>query len=264
LQLTISRSRFSLPNFLNAAIAAALILQCAPSLSERRKAPATGEAAIADSAEQRRSRAEMVREQMAARGIRDRRVLEAMRTVPRHLFVPPSMVPYAYQDTPLPIGYGQTISQPYIVAFMTEALELRPRDRVLEIGTGSGYQAAVLARLCREVYSIEIVAPLGKQAAERLQRLGHADVRVRIGDGYAGWPEAAPFDAVIVTAAPERIPETLIEQLRVGGTMVVPVGVGVQSLVRLRKTPQGLKREMLLPVRFVPMVKGEAAVQQPR
>ncbi len=256
MRLTFSRSRFPLPNVLCAATAAALLLACAPARGAQPQARTT----VNDSATQQQARAVMVREQMAARGIRDPRVLKAMRSVPRHLFVPPSMVPYAYQDTPLPIGHGQTISQPYIVAFMTEALKLRPGDRVLEIGTGSGYQAAVLAHLCRRVYSIEIVEPLGRQAAERLRRLGYSNVRVRIGDGYAGWPEEAPFDAIIVTAAPPEIPQKLVEQLGVGGTLVVPVGTGVQSLIRLRKTPQGVKRENLLPVRFVPMVKGEAGL----
>ncbi len=199
----------------------------------------------------------MVRDQIAARGVRDPRVLAALRKLPRHLFVPPNLQSAAYEDTPLPIGYGQTISQPYIVAFMTEALELKPQDKVLEIGTGSGYQAAVLAELAREVYTIEIVEPLAKSARERLEGLGYSNVHVRAGDGYRGWPEAAPFDAIIVTAAPEQVPPPLLDQLRVGGRLVVPVGRFMQDLVRLRRTPQGIKRESLLPVMFVPMT-GEA------
>jgi protein-L-isoaspartate(D-aspartate) O-methyltransferase len=199
----------------------------------------------------------MVREQIEARGVRDRRVLEAMRKVPRHLYVPREMQSFAYRDSPLPIAHQQTISQPYIVAFMSEALELKPENRVLEIGTGSGYQAAVLAHLAREVYSIEIVEPLGKEAAERLKQLGYTNVHLRVGDGYRGWPEAAPFDAIIVTAAPDHIPPPLVEQLRMGGRLVLPVGRFFQDLIRIRKTPQGTRKETLLPVRFVPMV-GEA------
>jgi protein-L-isoaspartate(D-aspartate) O-methyltransferase len=199
----------------------------------------------------------MVREQIEDRGVRDKRVLVAMRKVPRHLYVPREMEPYAYADQPLPIGYGQTISQPYIVAFMTEALELKPQDRVLEIGTGSGYQAAVLAELVREVFSIEIVEPLGKESAARLKRLGYSNIQVRIGDGYRGWPQAAPFDAIIVTAAPDHVPPALVDQLREGGRMVLPVGRLFQDLIRIRRTAKGIKQETLLPVRFVPMV-GEA------
>jgi protein-L-isoaspartate(D-aspartate) O-methyltransferase len=199
----------------------------------------------------------MVREQIEARGIRDARVLAALRKVPRHLFVPPEEQREAYIDYPLPIGHEQTISQPYVVAYMTEALELTPRDRVLEIGTGSGYQAAILAELAAEVYSIEIVEPLAKEAEARLRRLGYSRVQVRAGDGYRGWPEAAPFDAIIVTAAPGHIPQPLVNQLREGGRMVLPLGRWDQELVRLRRTPGGLLRENLLPVRFVPMT-GEA------
>ncbi len=187
-------------------------------------------------------------------GFATQRVLEALRKVPRHRFVPPEMLPSAYEDSALPIGLGQTISQPYVVAFMTEALELQPQDRVLEIGTGSGYQAAVLSLLAREVYSMEIVERLGREAEARLKEMGYANVRVRIGDGYRGWPEAAPFDAIIVTAAPPDVPPALVAQLRPGGRMVVPVGRYVQNLIRLRRTAKGLERESLLPVRFVPMV----------
>jgi protein-L-isoaspartate(D-aspartate) O-methyltransferase len=196
----------------------------------------------------------MVEEQIVARGVRDPRVLKALRKVPRHLFVPPAMQPAAYEDSALPIGLGQTISQPYVVAFMTEALELKPQDRVLEIGTGSGYQAAVLSLVVREVYSMEILEQLGREAEARLKQMGYANVRVRIGDGYRGWPEAAPFDAIIVAAAPPEVPPALVAQLGPGGRMVVPVGRYEQDLVRLRRTAKGLERESLLPVRFVPMV----------
>jgi protein-L-isoaspartate(D-aspartate) O-methyltransferase len=207
-----------------------------------------------------KAREQMVRQQIAARGVRDQRVLDAMRKVPRHLFVPPQMQPYAYLDSPLPIGYEQTISQPYIVGFMTEALELKPEDRVLEVGTGSGYQAAVLSLLVREAYSIEIVAPLAHYAAERLQNLGYGNVKVRAGDGYQGWPQAAPFEAIIVTAAPDHVPQPLLDQLAPGGRLVLPVGEQFQTLTRIRRTPRGFKSEELLPVRFVPMT-GQAEKQ---
>jgi len=203
------------------------------------------------------ARDEMVRTQIEARGIHDARLLAALRKVPRHLFVPLEEQGEAYIDYPLAIEHGQSISQPYVVAFMTDALELTPRDRVLEIGTGSGYQAAILAELVSEVYSIEIVEPLAKQAAARLRRLGYLNVQVRAGDGYRGWPEAAPFDAIIVTAAPDHVPQPLVDQLRDGGRMVLPLGLWDQELVRLRRTREGIQRESLLPVRFVPMT-GEA------
>ena len=218
---------------------------------------ASPQAIPADSPELREAREDMVRDQIEARGVRDPRVLKAMRTVPRHLFVPAEVLHYAYGDSPLPIGHGQTISQPYIVAFMSEALELKPTDRVLEIGTGSGYQAAILAHLTGEVYTIEIVEPLAKQAGERLQRLGYANIKLRVGDGFRGWPEAAPFDAIMVTAAPRDVPPPLVEQLREGGRLVVPVGRFFQELIRVRRTRQGTTKENLLPVRFVPMT-GEA------
>jgi protein-L-isoaspartate(D-aspartate) O-methyltransferase len=207
-----------------------------------------------------RARERMVRDEIEGRGVRDPRVLAAMRKVPRHLFVPPEKQNDAYVDLPLEIGYGQTITQPYLVAFMTEALKLKPTDRVLEIGTGSGYQAAVLGELVRDVYTIEIVEPLGKLAEERLQRLGYSNVHVRIGDGYRGWPEAAPFDAIVLTAAPpERVPAPLIEQLREGGRLISPVGgsESEQDLTLLRRTATGVEEQVLLPVRFVPMT-GEA------
>ncbi|HPY29587.1 MAG TPA: protein-L-isoaspartate(D-aspartate) O-methyltransferase [Verrucomicrobiota bacterium] len=198
----------------------------------------------------------MVREQLQSgdRGITNARVLAAMRKVPRHELVPERVRSAAYEDTPLPIGYGQTISQPYIVAFMTEQLDPQPTDRVLEIGTGSGYQAAVLAELVQTVYTIEIVEPLAERAKADLQRLGCTNVFVRAGDGYQGWPEAAPFDAIIVTCAPEDVPRPLVKQLKDGGRMIIPVGsFGAQNLVLLRKRGTQLERRAVLPVRFVPM-----------
>jgi len=207
--------------------------------------------------EYKAAREEMVRNQIEARGIHDPRVLAALRKVPRHLFVPPEEQDEAYIDYPLAIGYGQSISQPYVVAFMTEALELKPRDRVLEIGTGSGYQAAILAELVAEVYTIEIVEPLAQKAEARLHLMGYTNVRVRTGDGYRGWSEAAPFDAIILTAAPDHIPQPLMDQLREGGRMVLPLGLRDQELIRLRRSREGILRESLLPVLFVPMT-GEA------
>jgi protein-L-isoaspartate(D-aspartate) O-methyltransferase len=203
------------------------------------------------------ARERMVSEQIEARGVRDARVLAAMRRVPRHEFVPLQQRAYAYEDRPLPIGHGQTISQPYIVAVMSEALELDGSEKVLEIGTGSGYQAAVLAELAAEVYTIEIVAPLASRAASDLKRLGFEKLHVRAGDGYRGWPEAAPFDAIIVTAAPDHIPQPLVDQLAVGGRLVIPVGRMFQELVLITRDEQGVRHEDLLAVRFVPMV-GEA------
>ncbi|MGE5276250.1 MAG: protein-L-isoaspartate(D-aspartate) O-methyltransferase [Acidobacteriota bacterium] len=199
-------------------------------------------------------RARMVETQIVSRGVRDPRVLAAMREVPRHLFVEPSERARAYDDTPLPIAGKQTISQPYIVALMTELLDLTPQERVLEIGTGSGYQSAVLSRVCREVYSIEIVPELARGAAERLAELGYRNVTVREGDGYRGWAEHAPFDGIIVTAAPERIPQPLLDQLAPGGRMVIPVGAFLQELKVFRKDSAGnVTEQAILPVRFVPM-----------
>jgi protein-L-isoaspartate(D-aspartate) O-methyltransferase len=202
-------------------------------------------------------RERMVEEQIAARGLRDPRVLAALREVPRHEFVPPEERSHAYADRPLPIGAGQTISQPYIVAVMTELLELSGDEKVLEIGTGSGYQAAVLARLAREVYTIEIVPELATRAEADLRRLGFASVQVRQGDGYRGWPEQAPFDAILVTAAPEHVPQPLVDQLAVGGRLVLPVGDVFQDLVLVTRDARGVRQERLLGVRFVPMT-GEA------
>lgn len=209
------------------------------------------------------ARQRMVETQLdsSGRDIRHAGVLKAMGATPRHEFVPVEQREYAYADMPLPIGYGQTISQPYIVAFMTEQLDPKPTDKVLEIGTGSGYQAAVLAPLVSEVYSMEIVAPLGERAKADLRRLGYGNVQVRIGDGYQGWPEAAPFDAIIVTCAPDQVPEPLVRQLREGGRMIIPVGpAGEQNLYLLTKRHGKLDRRAVLPVRFVPMT-GEALLQ---
>ena len=201
-----------------------------------------------------KKREQMVTEQIEARGVRDRLVLKAMKRVERHRFVPASLVHAAYNDEPLPIGYDQTISQPYIVALMTEAMQLKGGERVLEIGTGSGYQGAVLAELVDTVYTIEIIEPLGRRAESLLRTLNYSNVRCRIGDGYAGWPENAPFDAIIVTAAPPRIPEPLFEQLNEGGRMVIPVGTMFQELLLIRKVNGKMQKKRLIPVRFVPMV----------
>ena len=200
----------------------------------------------------------MIARQIEGRDVRDPLVLEAMRAVPRHRFVPSTVADRAYGDHALPIGFDQTISQPYVVAAMTEALELDGSERVLEVGTGSGYQAAVLAEIVEEVWSIEIVAPLAERARELLEELGIDNVRLRTGDGYRGWPEAAPFDAIVVTAAPDHVPRPLIDQLVPGGVLVLPVGDrGSQELVRLRRVGDGVERERLFFVRFVPMT-GEA------
>jgi protein-L-isoaspartate(D-aspartate) O-methyltransferase len=198
----------------------------------------------------------MVDQQLRAPGrdITNTRVLAALRTVPRHEFVPPECRADAYADSPLPIGYGQTISQPYIVAFMTEQLEPQPSDRVLEIGTGSGYQAAVLSGLVAEVFSVEIIEPLARRAAADLHRLGYTNVHVRFGNGYAGWPEQAKFDKIIVTCAPEDVPPPLVDQLKDGGSMIIPVGgAELQHLILLRKRGHHLHQAAILPVRFVPM-----------
>ena len=210
------------------------------------------------SAEPRRAeRLKMVEEQIEARGVKDPRVLEAMRGVARHAFVPAQYAAYAYHDRPLPIGHDQTISQPYIVAYMSEALKVSPEHRVLEIGTGSGYQAAVLGRLAKEVYTIEIVPELARRAAESLEALGAANVQVREGDGYAGWPEKAPFDRIMVTAAPEQIPQPLIHQLAPGGLMVIPVGGRdeTQWMTIVEKTSSGVVQRRTIPVAFVPFTR---------
>jgi protein-L-isoaspartate(D-aspartate) O-methyltransferase len=198
-------------------------------------------------------RERMVKEQIEGRGIKDPLTLAALRKVPRHLYVPEPAAAEAYGDFPLPIGHGQTISQPYIVAFMTEALGLRGGEKVLEIGTGSGYQSAVLSEIAGRVYTIEIVPELAAQAGERLARLGHRNVEVRAGDGYLGWPEAAPFDAIIVTAAAPRIPEPLKQQLADGGRLVLPVGDEDQELIVVTRRGSAYEEHRVLPVRFVPM-----------
>ena len=195
----------------------------------------------------------MVETQIKRRGVKDEKVLKAMRKVPRHLFVPGDQRDQAYNDYPLKIGHGQTISQPYIVALMTELLKIEPDDRILEIGTGSGYQAAVLAELAAEVYTIEIVAPLAKSAEKLLGELGYSNITVQAGDGFFGWPEEAPFDGVMLTAAPVRVPQPLLEQLKDGGRLVVPEGKFYQDLVVYEKIGDHIKRREVIPVRFVPM-----------
>ena len=202
-----------------------------------------------------RERRLMTDSQIRARGVRDARVLAAMAKVPRHLFVPKHLRGRAYSDEPLPIGEGQTISQPYIVAYMTEALGLRGGERVLEIGTGSGYQTAVLAECGDEVWTVEILESLSRHARAVLDGLGYTGVHYRVGDGWAGWPEEAPFDAIIVTAAAAEMPAALEDQLAVGGRMVVPVGTDLQELVLVRRRKSGLSRERLLAVRFVPLIR---------
>jgi protein-L-isoaspartate(D-aspartate) O-methyltransferase len=200
-------------------------------------------------------RERMVETQVRARDIGDMRVLDAMRRVPRHRFVPPDERALAYGDHPVGIGHSQTISQPYIVGYMTEALRLGPEARVLEIGTGSAYQTAVLAEIAGDVYSIEVVEALADRAAAVLRELGYTNVHLRCGDGYAGWPEAAPFDGIIVTAAPDHVPQPLVDQLRIGARLVVPVGCGDQELLVLTRTEDGLREEQRIGVRFVPLVR---------
>jgi len=207
------------------------------------------------------ARAKMVAQQLKAplRGIRDPKVLQAMGKVPRHELVPTHLQDYAYDDRPLPIGYDQTISQPYVVAFMTEQLQADKTHRILEIGTGSGYQAAVLAELVKEVYSIEIVDPLAKRAKADLKRLGYQNIKVKSGDGYAGWPEHAPFDAIIVTCAPDHVPQPLIDQLKEGGRMIIPVGTNLdQELYLLQKENGQVRQKAVLPVRFVPLTRKQS------
>jgi protein-L-isoaspartate(D-aspartate) O-methyltransferase len=199
----------------------------------------------------------MVEQQIRARDVDDARVLEAMRSIPRHRFVPADLAAFAYDDRPLPIGQGQTISQPYIVAYMTDLLAVSSQHRVLEIGTGSGYQAAVLAKLAKEVYTIEIIPELAREAAETLKELGFTNVQVREGDGFAGWPERAPFDRIIVTAAPAQVPQPLIDQLAAGGRLVIPVGErnDTQWMTVVEKTAGGVVQKKTIPVAFVPFTR---------
>jgi protein-L-isoaspartate(D-aspartate) O-methyltransferase len=200
-------------------------------------------------------RESMVSTQIKSRGIKDARVLEAMEKVPRHVFVPENMRKFAYNDEPLPIGKGQTISQPYIVAYMTEILQLSSEEKVLEVGTGSGYQAAVLAEIAKEVFTVEIIDELSKNAQEVLQAEGYTNIHFRVSDGACGWEKNAPYDAIMVTAAPPEVPRALQDQLKIGGRMVVPVGDAFQELVLIVREKNRFKKKKLLPVRFVPLVK---------
>jgi protein-L-isoaspartate(D-aspartate) O-methyltransferase len=202
-------------------------------------------------------REQMVREQIEARGVKNESVLRAMSKVPREKFVPREVRKFAYIDSPLPIGDFQTISQPYIVALMTELLNPDENKKILEIGTGSGYQAAVLSEIVKEVYTIELLKPLAMSAKKRLREMGYRNVTVKCGDGYKGWKEYAPFDGIIVTCAPKHIPKPLLEQLAVGGRMVIPVGEKIQNLILVTKTEEGIHQEKIIPVRFVSM-RGEA------
>jgi protein-L-isoaspartate(D-aspartate) O-methyltransferase len=241
-----------------AAAALAPAASCGHAAEETTTAPPPRQSAAEPADDPYRAlRDRMVERDIAARGVSDPAVLEAMRRVPRHRFVPEGLVRSAYDDHPLPIGLRQTISQPYIVALMTELARVSPTDRVLEIGTGSGYQAAVLSVLAEKVYSIEILEDLSRRAAGVLQEVGADNVELRVGDGYRGWPEEAPFDAIVVTAAPPHIPEPLVEQLAEGGRMVIPVGTTFQELLVLERTARGVVRQRSIPVRFVPMT-GEA------
>ncbi|MBV5260576.1 protein-L-isoaspartate(D-aspartate) O-methyltransferase [Synechococcus moorigangaii CMS01] len=198
-------------------------------------------------------RQRMIEQQIIARDVDDRGVLTALQKVPRHYFVPSSLQNLAYADQPLTIGYGQTISQPYIVAYMTEAAQLTPTSRVLEIGTGCGYQTAILAEIAQEVFTVEIIPELAQQARDRLEALGYQNIHYKIGDGYKGWPEFAPYDAILVTAAPDHLPEPLLQQLAVGGHLVIPVGTIGQRLEVLHKTNTELEMEKAIAVRFVPL-----------
>jgi len=202
----------------------------------------------------RREREKMVEDQIAARGVTDAKVLTAMGKVPRHRFVSEAMMPYAYQDEPLPIGEGQTISQPYIVAYMTEVLGLQGGENVLEVGTGSGYQTAVLAEIAKTVYTIELVVSLSLKAQEILRALGYPNIQFKIGDGTLGWKDHAPYDAIVVTAAPGVVPKSLRDQLAVSGRMIIPVGVEYQELILIVREPHAFKEKRLLPVRFVPLL----------
>ncbi len=220
-------------------------------------------ATISEAVEYARLRERMVRDQLEARDVKDKLVLAAMLKVPRHLFVLPSLIGSAYEDSALPLMLGQTISQPYIVGYMTQALQLKGPERVLEIGTGSGYQAAVLAEIAREVYTIEILPELAERAQSILTSMEYKNIRFRVGDGYLGWPEAAPFDGIMVTAAPDHVPPPLIDQLAVGGRLILPVGRFEQELLMIEKGKSGTTRRATIPVRFVPMT-GKAQQGPPR
>lgn len=224
-----------------------------PLLSDSAEPVARLQGAISDESAQARARDSMVVTQIIARGVRDARTLQAMRDVPRHLFVPPALLKQSYEDHPLPIGHGQTISQPYIVAFMTEALGLKGGETVLEVGAGSGYQSAVLSRIAARVFGIEIVEPLAREARERMVALGYGNVEIRAGDGYAGWPEHAPFDAILVAAAAPRVPEPLKRQLKDGGRLILPVGDHVQELRIVTRRGESFEERSVLAVQFVPM-----------
>jgi protein-L-isoaspartate(D-aspartate) O-methyltransferase len=240
------------------ALLSAILAGCsgAPAIEDAARAAQAPARGASEADQYAAARARMVREQIEARGVRDARVLAAMRRVPRHVFVPERVRSDAYEDYPLPIGHEQTISQPFIVAWMTEALRVKPGSRVLEIGTGSGYQAAVLAEMGAEVYTIEIVAPLAESAGRTFKALGYSGIRARQGDGYVGWPEHAPFDAIIVTAAPDHVPQPLVEQLAVGGRLVIPVGGRmVQQMTVITKDARGVTSEERMAVRFVPLVR---------
>ena len=199
-------------------------------------------------------RERMVESQIETRGVKDKNVLQAMRKVPRHLFVQENMRRYAYQDEPLIIGEGQTISQPYIVAYMTEALQLKGHERVLEVGTGSGYQAAILAEIAHKVFSVELLESLSTRAQATLKKLGYTNIHFKVGDGTLGWKEHAPYDAIVVTAAPAKVPKALQEQLAIGGKMIIPVGSAFQELVLLTREKKKYKKKKLIPVRFVPLI----------
>ena len=231
--------------FLSAFLVA--LLGCQESVNVQNPANAQ----VAD--EFKKEREQMVDAQIRSRGIKDDDVIKAMYRVPRHKFVPPDLEKHAYKDSPLPIGLGQTISQPYIVAYMTDAADLSNDDKVLEIGTGSGYQAAILGEIVKEVYTIEIVPELADRSAKVLTELGYKNVFAKYGNGYLGWPEHAPFDAIIVTAAPDEIPKALVDQLAVGGKMVVPVGTTNQEMVIISKSKNGVTTKRTISVRFVPM-----------
>jgi protein-L-isoaspartate(D-aspartate) O-methyltransferase len=224
-----------------------------PLLSDSAEPVARLQGAMSDESAYAKARDSMVATQIIARGVRDVRTLQAMREVPRHRFVPPALLKQAYDDHPLPIGHGQTISQPYIVAFMTEALGLKGGETVLEVGAGSGYQSAVLSRIAARVFGIEIVEPLAREAKERMGVLGYRNVEIRAGDGYAGWPEHAPFDAILVAAAAPRVPEPLKRQLKNGGRLILPVGDHVQELRIVTRRGEIFEERSVLAVQFVPM-----------